>query len=69
MPTYINMINFTDQGVANYRESIDRARDYWTSIEQAGGQVRGEYWTMGEYDIVVIFDAPETRPRPGWHYR
>lgn len=59
MPTYINLINFTDRGVANYRETIDRARDYWTLIEQAGGQVHQEFWTMGAYDIVVIFEAPD----------
>lgn len=59
MPTYINLINFTDRGVANYRETIDRARDYWTQIEQAGGRVHQEFWTMGAYDIVVIFEAPD----------
>lgn len=59
MATYINLINFTDRGVGNYRETIDRAREYWTLIEQAGGKVHQELWTMGAYDIVVIFEAPD----------
>ena len=67
MPTFVNLIRFTEQGVRDYRNTIDRARDYWASIERAGGTVRGEYWTLGEYDIVVVFDAPddETAARLG----
>ena len=59
MPTFVNLITFTEQGVRNYRDTIGRARDYWASIERAGGKVHSEYWTLGEYDIVVVFDAPD----------
>lgn len=67
MPTFINLITFTEQGVRDYRETIQRARDYWASINQAGGRVRDQYWTLGEHDIVVIFEAPddETAARLG----
>lgn len=59
MPTFVNLITFTEQGVRDYRNTVDRARAYWASIEQAGGTVTAQYWTLGQYDIVVVFDAPD----------
>lgn len=59
MPTYVNLIRFTDQGIRNYGDTVDRAKDYWASIEEAGGRVLHEVWTLGEYDIVVLFEAPD----------
>ena len=59
MPTYVNLVRFTDQGIRDYKETVDRAKEYWTSIERAGGRVLYEVWTLGEYDIVVLFEAPD----------
>ena len=59
MPTYVNLINFTDQGIRDYADTVRRAHDYWASIETAGGRVVQELWTMGPYDIVVLFEAPD----------
>jgi uncharacterized protein with GYD domain len=59
MPTYVNLIRFTDQGIRNYGDTVRRAREYWTSIERAGGRVLYEVWTLGEYDIVVLLEAPD----------
>ena len=59
MPTYVNLIRFTDQGIRNYRDTVARAEDYWAAIEKAGGRVLHEVWTLGEYDIVVLFEAPD----------
>ncbi len=59
MPTYVNLIRFTEQGVANYADTVRRAQNYWASIEASGGRVREEFWIMGEYDIIVSFDAPD----------
>ncbi len=59
MPTYVNLINFTEQGIRAYPDTVSRAQDYWNSIEAAGGRVIQEVWTMGAYDIVVLFEAPD----------
>lgn len=59
MPTYVNLIRFTEQGFRNYKDTVARAEEYWASIEQAGGRVIHEVWTLGEYDIVVLFEAPD----------
>ena len=59
MPTYVNLLRFTDQGVRNYHHTVDRAEAYWDSIERAGGRLLHQVWTMGDYDIVVLFEAPD----------
>ncbi len=59
MPTYVNLLRFTEQGIRNYRDTVDRAEAYWDSIEKAGGRLLHQVWTMGDYDIVVLFEAPD----------
>jgi uncharacterized protein with GYD domain len=59
MPTYVNLINFTGHGVERFRETVNRAKEYHASIGRAGGTLRGQFWTMGHYDALVLFDAPD----------
>jgi uncharacterized protein with GYD domain len=59
MPTYVNLLRLTDQGVRDYQDTVDRAEAYWDSIEKAGGRLLHQVWTMGDYDIVVLFEAPD----------
>ena len=59
MATYVSLINWTDQGIKNYRDSVRRAEDYRGLVEKHGGQVRQLVWTLGEYDIVAVADFPD----------
>jgi uncharacterized protein with GYD domain len=59
MPVYVSLVNFTDQGIENFRETVRRAEDFRGVVEQRGGQVRQLLWTLGEYDIVAITDFPD----------
>ncbi len=59
MPTYVTLFNWTDQGIRNVRDTVDR---YERSTELAGKYgVRLEqvYWTVGPYDIAAIAEAPD----------
>ena len=56
MPTFVSLVNWTDQGIKTYRDSVRRAEDYRGLVEKHGGQVRQLVWTLGEYDIVVVTD-------------
>jgi uncharacterized protein with GYD domain len=58
MPTYINLVNWTDQGIKNIKEAPQRIDAFKKAVEAAGGKVNGFYVTMGEYDIVTIIDVP-----------
>src|SRR5260370_40406121 len=59
MTTYVALINWTDQGIKNFRETTQRAEDFTKLVESAGGQVRELLWTVGEYDIVCVTDFPD----------
>ena len=59
MTRYLALINFTDQGVQNLNDSIDRAHSFGKSVEEAGGKVISLYWAVGEADGCIVFEAPD----------
>ncbi|HWC37983.1 MAG TPA: GYD domain-containing protein [Acidimicrobiales bacterium] len=59
MPTYVSLINWTDKGIKDYRQSPKRASDFTKLVEGSGGKVRELLWTVGEYDIVSVVDFPD----------
>jgi uncharacterized protein with GYD domain len=58
MPHYIILLNFTDQGIRNVKDTIKRAEAFKSAIEKAGGKFVSVYYTLGKYDIVTIVEAP-----------
>lgn len=59
MATYVSLLNWTQQGIANFRDTTSRAREFSELMEKAGGRVREILWTLGEYDLVCIVEAPD----------
>ncbi len=59
MPTYVSLVNWTDQGIKNFRDTLRRAEDYRGLVNKSGGQVRQLLWTLGQYDLVVVADFPD----------
>ena len=59
MPTFISLFGWTEQGVRNVKDTDKRAAMFQQSIQAAGGSVKNIYWTMGRYDGVIIFEAPD----------
>jgi uncharacterized protein with GYD domain len=59
MPVYVNLTNLTEQGMRNYQDTVDRAAAYSAIIEKAGGRVLQEVWTLGQYDVVTVYEAPD----------
>jgi uncharacterized protein with GYD domain len=55
---YILLINWTEQGISKIKESSDRYNSFKASLEKAGGKLVGGYYTFGEYDVVIIIEAP-----------
>jgi len=58
MATYITLLNFTDQGIRNVKDSPSRADAFIQLAQKLGIQVKGMYWTVGHYDLVTILEAP-----------
>jgi uncharacterized protein with GYD domain len=59
MATYVSLINWTDQGIKNFRDTTQRAEDFTKLVERSGGRVRELLWTVGQYDIVSIVEFPD----------
>ena len=58
MPTYVVLVNWTDQGIRTVKESPRRLDATKKAIEAAGGKILGFYLTMGRYDEVLIVEGP-----------
>ena len=59
MATYVSLINWTERGIKDFRDTTQRAENFSRLVESAGGTVRELLWTVGEYDIVAIADFPD----------
>ena len=59
MPHYISLMRWTSQGVAGLPGWRERVEEGERIIEEAGGELIGVYVTLGRYDVVEIFEAPD----------
>src|SRR5258708_5236446 len=59
MATYIVLFNFTEQGIANVKETTKRAEAARKAVEKAGASIKEIYWTLGAHDGVLILEAPD----------
>jgi uncharacterized protein with GYD domain len=59
MAKYIMLGNWTDQGVRNAKDTVKRARAVREQFASLGVNAREFFWTMGQYDVVLTFDAPD----------
>jgi uncharacterized protein with GYD domain len=58
MATYVSLINWTDQGIKNFRDTTQRAQEFTRLVESVGGAVRELLWTVGGYDLVCVAEFP-----------
>jgi uncharacterized protein with GYD domain len=59
MATFVTLVNWTEQGIQNYQDTVKRAEAFEQVVGQHGGKLREILWTIGPYDIVAIVDAPD----------
>ena len=59
MATFISLVNFTQQGIRDFKVSHDRAAQFKSMAEGAGVTVKEIYWTMGSHDAVIVMEAPD----------
>lgn len=59
MPTYIALIDWTEQGVQNFKDTVDRYEAARGQLETLGVTFKDIYWTLGAHDIVGVLDAPD----------
>lgn len=59
MATFITTIQFTEKGLHAIKDSPKRAAAFKSAAKKLGVKVTAEYWTLGAFDGVIIFDAPD----------
>ena len=64
MPTYISLVQFTDKGIQAAKETTHRVADWAAKVQSKGVSIKQMYWTLGQYDQVCVFEAPDDEK---WH--
>lgn len=59
MPSYIALLNWTQQGIQNVKESPSRLEKAKAATRAAGGEMKEFYMTLGQYDMVAVIEAPD----------
>ena len=59
MTAYVLLVKWTDQGMRQVRDSPNRLDKAKAMLRDMGGQITAFYMTMGEYDMVATYEAPD----------
>jgi uncharacterized protein with GYD domain len=59
MPTYVSLLNFTDQGIRTVGDTVERVDRATELAEKHGARLVQSYWTVGPYDLVVVLEAQD----------
>ncbi len=58
MATYIILVNYTQKGIENVKESPKRLDDVKAAFKAMGAELKSFYLVVGRYDIVIIAESP-----------
>jgi uncharacterized protein with GYD domain len=59
MPHYVMLMNWTDQGVKTFKDTVDRYEGARDVLKAKGVTLKDIYWTVGAYDLVSIGEAAD----------
>src|SRR5687767_7612560 len=59
MPRYVALMNWTDQGVRNAKDTVRRYEEASAALAAVGVTIETIFWTQGRYDIVSVAEAPD----------
>jgi uncharacterized protein with GYD domain len=59
MPTFVSLINWTEQGARDFKDTLKRAEAATELAEKMGGKLKEVYWTVGPYDLVSVAEFPD----------
>ena len=58
MSTYFILLNWTDQGIKNIKDSPKRVDAAKKAVKDLGGELKSFYMLQGSYDAVLILEIP-----------
>ena len=59
MANYIALLQFTDQGIRNVKDTAKRAANATAAAAKLGVKFTELFWTLGNYDLVIVAEAPD----------
>jgi uncharacterized protein with GYD domain len=59
MATYVMLATYTAQGLKGIKDTLKRTEAVRELAKKAGVTMRESYWTLGAYDVVAVFEAPD----------
>ena len=59
MATYITLLKWTQQGVANVKDSPKRLDLGREAFKKYGVEIKDTWLTMGRYDLVCVIEGPD----------
>jgi uncharacterized protein with GYD domain len=59
VPIYVALVSYTDRGIQAVRESPRRLDAAKRLLEEMGGRFESVYMTMGEYDLLFVYEASD----------
>lgn len=59
MAKYVVLVNWTDKGIAEAKDTTARAKRVEKLAKDLGGKADLILWTLGRYDVVGVFDFPD----------
>ncbi|KAB2912241.1 MAG: GYD domain-containing protein [Hyphomicrobiaceae bacterium] len=59
MASYILLANYTDQGIKAIKDTVKRTDAVKELAKKAGLTMKESYWTLGQYNVVAVFEAPD----------
>ena len=59
MPTYISLVSWTEDGIKEVKQTLQRADQNAELAQKYGCTLSELYWTIGPYDLVSIVEAPD----------
>jgi uncharacterized protein with GYD domain len=61
MATFVALGNITDAGIQNLESMVARHKRAVERAEQRGGKILASYALLGQYDYLVILEAPDIK--------
>jgi uncharacterized protein with GYD domain len=59
MASYILLASYTEQGIKGIKDTVKRTSTVKEMAKKAGVEMKESYWTLGQFDVVALFEAPD----------
>ena|SRR5262245_17537891 len=59
MANYIMLASYSEQGLKGIKDTVKRTEGVRDLAKKAGITMQASYWTLGQYDVVAMFEAPD----------